>query len=434
MAHYAHAFHDAKLARAASHKRLPLTRSFSERDGVDIEIKPMPESLAGEEDAGVDGMTLLTRKSGVGGGENPLARQGSAAFQGLDGASLAREEMGTDATPGQEDDEGEGGDSLISISVGGMNWTNSSSLPPQVAPAPQTEADNLTMKKVQKEGDVLVPGEEADVAVEEEGGESEPPRLLRRGASVNVLENLESAKAVEQRAGSAPPAMSTHVAALAEDSAAGGSAAPAADPDAAALPRTAAEEEAGATTVGIDDDGVRTSTNAGAAAESESAPDEVVEDAHATALDESLGTKAAEPSPEPELELEQAAAGDTLPLGWTQHEMDDGSGHLYFHNEVTGATEWERPLHAAEESAPPLPVGWEELADDAGHAFFHCDETGETSWTRPGADEHVVETDEAVDNDLMDGWTQHEMDDGSGHLYFHNETTNETVWEKPTKE
>ena len=79
----------------------------------------------------------------------------------------------------------------------------------------------------------------------------------------------------------------------------------------------------------------------------------------------------------------------------------------YWYNQTTGETTWEQPAEldpgtprgaltiprppalpppppAFEEPAAGLPPGWEELVDDdSGELYWHNQNTGETTWERP---------------------------------------------------
>lgn len=62
---------------------------------------------------------------------------------------------------------------------------------------------------------------------------------------------------------------------------------------------------------------------------------------------------------------------------WTELYSDEGD--VYYHNESTGETTWDRPSDFAPENGED----WEELSDDEGNFYYHNLKTGETSWDQP---------------------------------------------------
>eukprot|EP00908_Phaeocystis_cordata_P007775 Transcript_1845.p1 GENE.Transcript_1845~~Transcript_1845.p1 ORF type:complete len:346 (-),score=153.55 Transcript_1845:123-1160(-) len=101
-----------------------------------------------------------------------------------------------------------------------------------------------------------------------------------------------------------------------------------------------------------------------------------------------------------------AVSAPSAPSDWEEFE-DDASGQKYWYNQTTGETTWEQPAElnfetprgaltiprppalpppppAFEEPAAGLPPGWEELVDDdSGELYWHNQNTGETTWERP---------------------------------------------------
>jgi hypothetical protein len=68
-----------------------------------------------------------------------------------------------------------------------------------------------------------------------------------------------------------------------------------------------------------------------------------------------------------------------LPKGWIALHDDDGD--VYFMNELTEETTWERPTQPA---SKPLPPGWEELVDEeTGDVYYTNLYTGEDVDERP---------------------------------------------------
>ena len=93
-------------------------------------------------------------------------------------------------------------------------------------------------------------------------------------------------------------------------------------------------------------------------------------------------TQPAQPaqSAQPALKSEPASA---LPPGWREETTEDGE--VYYENDKTGETTWERPA-PVKKSAPPkkvppkkgsdLPPGWKQHYDDDGDVFWE-DPSGE---------------------------------------------------------
>lgn len=88
---------------------------------------------------------------------------------------------------------------------------------------------------------------------------------------------------------------------------------------------------------------------------------------------------------------------DSLPPGWFG-AVDEDSGDQYYCNEVTGETTWDFPTGPAIPDTEPvespvevdgdddddLPQGWFEVTDPSSGDLYYCNEaSGETSWDRP---------------------------------------------------
>uniref|UniRef100_A0A0D6R7C0 Polyglutamine-binding protein 1 n=1 Tax=Araucaria cunninghamii TaxID=56994 RepID=A0A0D6R7C0_ARACU len=86
-----------------------------------------------------------------------------------------------------------------------------------------------------------------------------------------------------------------------------------------------------------------------------------------------------------------------LPQGWVE-AIDSGSGHVYYYNESTGKSQWERPsenvilpLPPPPPSLPPLPQDWEETTDNVtGQKYYYNVKTNISQWERPKASDSVT--------------------------------------------
>lgn len=68
---------------------------------------------------------------------------------------------------------------------------------------------------------------------------------------------------------------------------------------------------------------------------------------------------------------------------------------------------------------------WEEIVDDEGRVYYYNEETEKTQWQRP--DEFTVSK---IDGYLKEvGWERYTTDDGDA--YYYNEKTEESLWELP---
>eukprot|EP00941_MAST-03F_sp_MAST-3F-sp1_P006132 g6132.t1 len=91
-------------------------------------------------------------------------------------------------------------------------------------------------------------------------------------------------------------------------------------------------------------------------------------------------------------------------------------------------------------------MDWDAHADEEGNIYYYNNVTGETSWDKPegfvdaanaditegGKEEHAFNKDGHGEHDgeTHGDWTEH--DDGEGNIYFYNNITGETSWEPPT--
>ena len=108
-----------------------------------------------------------------------------------------------------------------------------------------------------------------------------------------------------------------------------------------------------------------------------------------------------------------------LPVGWDA-VVDPASGEIYFFNEETGETSWDRPrderkavpvLHVCSPDEQARPDGWRVVGDDTSGEKSFVDDVDKTmSWDRPNRlnnDDGVLVENEPPDNasnELKEGW------------------------------
>ncbi|MCO5612910.1 hypothetical protein L7F22_067183 [Adiantum nelumboides] len=82
------------------------------------------------------------------------------------------------------------------------------------------------------------------------------------------------------------------------------------------------------------------------------------------------------------------ATAPTLPPGWLE-ATDPETGAVYFYNQSTGQSQWERPkLKVTVYTAPPVPLAsaseWQEAVDNAtGQKYYYNLRTNESTWEPP---------------------------------------------------
>jgi hypothetical protein len=120
--------------------------------------------------------------------------------------------------------------------------------------------------------------------------------------------------------------------------------------------------------------------------------------------------------------------GDSdLPPGWVAETDEDGD--VYYTNEETGETQWERP--GEEGAGEELEwEGWTVQYDEDGDAYYLHEESGETSWEPPEGWPHGGGA-EGEDEELESwgDWRQEKDEDGD--IFYINDETGETSWETP---
>lgn len=151
---------------------------------------------------------------------------------------------------------------------------------------------------------------------------------------------------------------------------------------------------------------------------------------------------------------------------WT--EVVDDEGNIYYYNEGSGQTSWEKPNgfdNEAEPTSPEaaadevdddkalgsdlvesdtidsgtadgcLPEGWVEMEDpDSGDKYYFNELTDESSWDRPEADTGGKTTSSSKEDSayvLPKGWTV-AIDEDSGEEFFYNDDTGESSWDHPS--
>ncbi|KAK9289787.1 hypothetical protein L1049_007946 [Liquidambar formosana] len=90
----------------------------------------------------------------------------------------------------------------------------------------------------------------------------------------------------------------------------------------------------------------------------------------------------------------QTAAVVKSPAGWVEAK-DPASGALYYYNECTGKSQWEKPSEISVGSQPPLPLplpeDWEEALDETtGQKYYYNKKTHVSQWERPDSLQQVA--------------------------------------------
>lgn len=82
-----------------------------------------------------------------------------------------------------------------------------------------------------------------------------------------------------------------------------------------------------------------------------------------------------------------------LPPGWIE-ACDPASGSLYYYNEKSGKSQWDRPVEAALNSEPPssspVPADWQVVLDETtGKNYYYNTKTFVSQWEHPGLSHQV---------------------------------------------
>ena len=115
---------------------------------------------------------------------------------------------------------------------------------------------------------------------------------------------------------------------------------------------------------------------------------------------------------------------------WRQLASPDGDGRVYFENTATGAVTWERPAA----------LGWSRRS--VSRTFWYDSVTGKSQRDIPThAVGHAHESGQRyfIDADgqptwerpAQAAWTETPSEKHEGRTYFHNNVTDEVVWERP---
>lgn len=83
-----------------------------------------------------------------------------------------------------------------------------------------------------------------------------------------------------------------------------------------------------------------------------------------------------------------------LPPGWIE-ARDPASGSLYYYNENSGTSQWERPTNAAPmfpaASHSELPEDWQEVVDETtGQTYYYNRMTNASQWEHPGTSRKIT--------------------------------------------
>lgn len=126
---------------------------------------------------------------------------------------------------------------------------------------------------------------------------------------------------------------------------------------------------------------------------------------------------------------------------WEEVQGDDGA--VYYYNSATGESSWTPPgVGVSAGSSGAAAAGaqvevdgsgdWETVTGDDGQVYYANTVTGETAWTRPGGEAAAGGDAGAAATADAGGEEWEALETDEGIPYYYNAGTGETVWEKPT--
>mmetsp|Transcript_3943 Transcript_3943/g.6029 ORF Transcript_3943/g.6029 Transcript_3943/m.6029 type:complete len:1253 (-) Transcript_3943:27-3785(-) len=142
---------------------------------------------------------------------------------------------------------------------------------------------------------------------------------------------------------------------------------------------------------------------------------------------------------------------------WTKQSDDDGN--IYYYNETTQETTWDKPNSYQEQdpgnnldstgtppmssplqndalsptkqepSSPTVKCIWSKHQDEEGRVYYYNEKTEETQWDKPDGFIERCENFAPTSSTDTTSWSKHL--DKDGRQYYYNEDTGETQWDKP---
>ena len=130
----------------------------------------------------------------------------------------------------------------------------------------------------------------------------------------------------------------------------------------------------------------------------------------------------------PNASAASTASAASAALAW--HEAIDKSGATYYYNDVSGATQYDRPeqLDSVPGLAEPLPAGWAEAKDNTGTPYYYHAVLGLSQYELPTASS-AADASTTAEVAGAAGWRQ--AIDRRGLPFFYHETTRAAQYEPP---